>query len=59
MEIYRSFNTSRNWDRLEYESLGLAIDALPGERIPHEEFLQTKTIEDVIRSVSTRRSGRG
>ena len=59
MELYRSFNGARNWDRLEYESLGLALDALPGGRIPHEEFRELQTVEDLIRFVSTRRSGGG
>lgn len=59
MEIYRSFNGARNWDRLEYESLHLSLGTLPGGRIPHEQFLQLRTVEDVVRLISALRIGGG
>ena len=58
MDIYRSFNGMRRWDRLEFESLWSSLDALSAGQVPLEELEQLKTIEDVIRLVAARGPGR-
>jgi hypothetical protein len=55
-EIYRSFNGMRTWDRLEFESMGLAMDKLSGQPIAREKFWQLRTVEDVIRFVTVLRA---
>jgi hypothetical protein len=59
MDIYRSFNGMRSWDRLEYISLAMGLDRLAGGRVPREEVQQLQTVEDVIRFVSSRGTGGG
>lgn len=54
MDMYRSFNGMRKWDRLEFASLWLSLDALPAGQVPFEELEQLKTIEDVIRLAAAR-----
>lgn len=49
MEIYRSFNGQRKWDRFEFESLWLALAELPAGKVESQDFHRLRTVEDVIR----------
>lgn len=53
--LYDAIVGPRSWDSMEYESLVVALDSLPGPTITVDSFRALTTVGDVIRFVDERR----